>query len=134
MSEKSDASGAIAEAIAAARAVLHEHMAALNAQDEGRLVATLHFPHYRLTQGRVQTWDGPEGYLAGFRQRAGGEWARSSWDFITIVAAGPEKVHCDVSFTRFRADGSILGVYRSLWVIARLNARWAAQFRSSFAG
>jgi hypothetical protein len=42
-------------------------------------------------------------------------------------------VHLDVRFTRYRADGSALGSFRSLWVIARLGGKWAAQLRSSFA-
>jgi hypothetical protein len=61
------------------------------------------------------------------------DWARSRWDFLTVVAAGPEKVHLDVAFTRFRADGSTIGTYRSLWVIAKLGGRWGAQLRSTFA-
>ena len=38
-------------AVAAAMAVLDDHFAALNARDEAALVATLHFPHYRLSSG-----------------------------------------------------------------------------------
>ena len=43
-------------------------------------------------------------------------------------------MHFDVRFTRYRADGSVLGVYRSLWVVSRIGGRWAAQLRSTFAG
>ena len=42
------------EDVARAIAVLDEHMAALNARDNARLTATLHFPHYRLAGGRMQ--------------------------------------------------------------------------------
>ena len=38
-------------------AVLDAHMAALNARDSEALCATLHFPHYRLSGGRLQVWD-----------------------------------------------------------------------------
>ena len=44
-----------------------------------------------------------------------------------------DKVHLDVGFTRFRADGTAIASYRSLWVIAKLSGRWGAQLRSSFA-
>ena len=47
--------------------------------------------------------------------------------------ASPVKVHLDVRFTRFRADGSILAKHRSLWVISEIANVWAAQLRSSFA-
>ena len=114
-------------------AVLDAHLAGLNARDEAAVAATLHFPHYRLAGGRLQVWQQGEGYLADFLARAGDGWARSDWDFREVIAAGPEKVHLDVQFTRYRADGTSLGSFRSLWIVARLEGRWAAHLRSSFA-
>lgn len=131
---KASDTDATARAIAAARAVMHAHVAALNARDQPALAATLHFPHYRLTDGRLKTWATPDSYLTDFLARAGDDWDHTRWNFLTVVAASPEKVHLDVSFTRYRADGSTLGTFRSLWVIACLEGRWAAQLRSSFAG
>ncbi len=116
-----------------AMAVLDRHMAALNARDAAGLAATLHFPHYRLSQGRLQCWQTPDSYLADFFARAGEGWDRSAWDFRNTVAASVDKVHFDVQFTRYRADGSSMGSFRSLWVVAELEGRWAAQLRSSFA-
>jgi hypothetical protein len=121
------------EAAAAALAVLEAHLAALNARDETALHATLHFPHYRLSGGRMKVWQKPDDYFADFQARATGEWNHSAWDFRNVVAAGKDKVHLDVQFTRYRADGSALGSDRSLWVVTRLDGRWAAQTRSSFA-
>ena len=43
------------EAVAAALAVLDRFMGALNEGDEKALLATLHFPHYRLAGGRMQS-------------------------------------------------------------------------------
>ena len=119
---------------AAALAVLDRHIAALNARDPDALAATLHFPHYRLAGAGMRIWDGPERYFADFRERAGGDWHHSAWDFRNLIAASLEKVHLDVQFTRYRADGSAIGSYRSIWVVTRLGGRWAAQLRSSFAG
>lgn len=120
-------------AVAGAMAALDAHMTALNARDESALAATLHFPHYRLTGGRMKVWSQPDSYFADFRERAGDDWHHSAWDFRRVVAAGPDKVHLDVQFTRYRADGSAIGHYRSLWVVSKLDGRWAAQVRSSFA-
>lgn len=121
------------EAVAAAIDVLDRHIAALNAGDAAALVQTLHFPHYRLAGGRMQIWERPDTYPQDFRARAGADWHRSAWDFRKTIAAGPDKVHLDVQFSRYRADGSVLGTYRSIWVVARIDGRWAAQLRSSFA-
>jgi hypothetical protein len=120
-------------AVAAAMAVLDAHIVALNARDEKALVATLHFPHYRLTGGRMQVWEKPAGYLKDFYARAGADWHHSAWDFRKPVAAEADKVHLDVQFTRYRADNSAIGSYRSLWIVSKLDGRWAAQVRSSFA-
>lgn len=120
-------------AIAAAKDVMVAHITALNAGDEVALAATLHFPHYRLSGGRLRTWDGPDSYLADFHARAGDGWHHSAWDFLNVVAAEPNKVHLDVGFIRYREDGSVLGKFRSLWVLARIGGVWAAQLRSSFA-
>ena len=121
------------KAIEAARAVMAAHIAALNAGDEEALAATLHFPHYRLSGGRLKTWQEPRDYLADFHSRAGGGWHHSVWDSLDVIAAEPGKVHLDVRFTRYREDNSILGQFRSLWIIARINDVWAAQLRSSSA-
>ena len=123
------------EAVAAAMAVMDQFMTALNARDEPALQATLHFPHYRLAAGGMQVFERPADYtLAAFYARAGDAWARSAWDFRRVIAAGPEKVHLDVQFTRYRADGSALGHFRSLYVLARRNGRWGIALRSTFAG
>lgn len=119
--------------IAAARAVMDSHFTALNARDEPALAATLHFPHYRLSGGRLKTWDGPADYFSDFLARAGDGWDHSVLDSVDVMAASAEKVHLDVRFTRYRADKSSLGSFRSLWVIADLDGKWAAQLRSSFA-
>jgi hypothetical protein len=121
-------------AVVAARAVIERHFAALNAGNAAALTDTLHFPHYRLASGRMQVWERPDGYLEGFHARAGSGWHHSTLDVCNVIAASPDKVHFDIEFTRWRADGSSLGRYRSIWVVTRINGRWAAQLRSSFAG
>jgi hypothetical protein len=122
-----------AHATAQAMAVLDRHMAALNARDEDALNATLHFPHYRLASGRLQTWAGPGEYLADFYKRTTDDWHHSHWTERNVIAADEDKVHLSVAFERYREDESIIGVYRSIWVISKLDGVWAAQLRSSFA-
>src|SRR5262245_28969918 len=122
------------KAVEEATAVLDRHFTALNAGDPVALAPTLHFPHYRLANGRLQVWEGVDTYLTDFRARAGNDWHHSVWDFHDPIAAGPDKVHFDVQFSRYRADGSLLGRYRAIWVVSYVDGRWAAQLRSSFAG
>ena len=121
------------DAADAALAVLDRFMAALNAGDEPALLATFHFPHYRLAGGRMRVWDQPGAYLGDFVARAGAGWHHSGWDFRRVIAAGAAKVHLDVQFTRYRADNSVIGSFRSLWIVTRKGERWAVAARSSFA-
>jgi hypothetical protein len=124
-----------AAAVAAAMDVLDRFIAALNAGDVAALLATMHFPHYRLAGVTMRVWEAPdETYLAGFHARAGDGWHHTKWDFRRVIAAGPEKVHLDVQFTRYRADDSVLGRFRSLYVVTRRGGVWAIAARSSFAG
>lgn len=118
---------------AAARDVMTAHFTALNARDEAALAATLHFSHHRLSGGRLKTWETPDAYFADFLARAGDGWHHSVLDSVDVMASSPDKVHLDVRFTRYQADDTSLGSFRSLWVIANLDGRWAAQLRSSFA-
>lgn len=118
---------------AAALDVMDRHIAGLNARDPAAIAATLHFPHYRLSGDGMRIWETPARYFDDFRARAGGDWHHSAWDFRKLIAASADKVHLDVQFTRCRSDGSAIASYRSLWVITRIDGRWAAQLRSSFA-
>jgi hypothetical protein len=113
--------------------VLDRFMAALNSGDEAALLATLHFPHYRLAGAGMRVWDRPGAYLGDFLARAGADWHHSEWDYRRVIAAGPAKVHLDVQFTRYRADQSAIGSFRSLWIVTKPGDRWAVAARSSFA-
>lgn len=42
-------------------------------------------------------------------------------------------MHLDMQFTRYRADNSAIGRFRSLWIVTRQERRWAVAARSSFA-
>jgi hypothetical protein len=81
----------------------------------------------------MRVWDEPGPYLGDFHARVGAGWHHSAWDFRRVIAAGPGKVHLDVQFTRYRADNSVIGSFRSLWIVAANDGRWAVAARSSFA-
>jgi hypothetical protein len=124
-----------AAAVAAATEVLDRFMAALNARDQAGLLATMHFPHYRLAGVAMRVWEQPdETYFVGFLARAGDGWHRTDWDFRRVIVAGPQKVHFDVQFTRYRADNSPIGSFRSLYIVTKRDGVWAIVARSSFAG
>jgi hypothetical protein len=124
-----------AAAVASGMALLDRFMLALNARDQTALLASMHFPHYRLAGVTMRVWEqSDDSYFASFLARAGDGWDHTDWDFRRVIVAGPEKVHFDVQFTRYRADNSAIGSFRSLYIVTKREGCWAIAVRSSFAG
>jgi hypothetical protein len=125
-----------AQDIAAARAAMDGFMAALNAEDQQAIRERwFHFPHVRFHSGKVTVFATPADYQSLVINRTGqaAEWARSAWDYVEVVDAGPGKVHFRVQFSRYRRDGSLIGSYRSFYIVTLQEGRWAIQGRSSWA-
>jgi len=72
----------------------------------------------------MRLWDQPGTYLGDFFARAGLDWHHNGWDFRKVIAAGAAKVHLDVQFTRYRVDNSVIGSFRSLWIVTKDGGRW----------
>ena len=114
--------------------VLDDYMKSWNQKDLVSWEATFHFPHYRLASGRMRVLEQP-GLQKEIRLwvDAGEGWHHSKWNHRRIIHASDDKVHVDTQFTRYRADGSIIGVYDSLYIVTKENGRWGVKMRSSFA-
>jgi hypothetical protein len=126
------------DAVTGAMAVTDAFLATFNACDARAHAATLAYPHVRLASGRLRLWQDAaeaapamEQGMAALRERA--RWHHSEWDHRRVIHAGPDKVHLDVQFTRYRQDGSVIGVYPAVYVIVREGDRWLIAARSSFA-
>lgn len=116
------------------RAVLDAFMAALNAHDAGAMDATMHFPHFRFTAGKVATYQaaGSNPMDLFDRLRSEDDWLYSTWRERELVQFSEHKAHYALSYTRYRSDGSVIGIYESLYVLTRQGGRWGIQIRSSF--
>src|SRR6266853_1290864 len=96
--------------------------------------AACNFPHVRLAGGKVVVWPKHGDYkLEDFLARAGDGWARSQWDERTPVHVGSDKVHLKVAFSRWRADGSLIGRFETIYIVTLQDGHWGIQARSSFA-
>jgi hypothetical protein len=90
-----------------AMAVLDAYMAGLNRGDEAAVNAACNFPHVRLAGGKVVVWPNHGDYkLEDFRARAGDGW---------------------------RADGSLIGYFETIYIVTLQDGHWGIQARSSFA-
>lgn len=62
-----------------------------------------------------------------------GGWHHSQWDRRKIIHGTAEKIHVDTKFTRYRADGTVIGSYESLYILTFEKGRWGVKLRSSYA-
>lgn len=125
-------------AAAGALATTDAFLATFNAGDARGHAATLAYPHIRLASGDVRIWPTIERATAVMEQafpalRAATGWDHSVWDHRNVIHTGPDKVHLDVQFTRYRADGSVIGIYPAIYVVITTDEGWRIQARSSFA-
>jgi hypothetical protein len=120
---------------AEARAPIEAFFKAFNARDNQALKKTLHYPHVRINEsGSVAVWkDASEAgtNFEGLTRTEG--WARSSLDSVTMRQNDPAKVHFEVVFSRYKADGTKYATYQSLWIVTNVGGDWGVQARSSFA-
>ena len=114
--------------------LLDRFMAALNAKDSAAMDACMHFPHVRMAEGTVTVYPAPGSNPMDLfdRLEARDGWDHSAWNERRIVQLGDDKAHIAVRYTRYRGDGSVIGIYDSLYVATRKNGEWGIQARSSF--
>ena len=122
---------------AAAIKALEAFMAALNAGDNKALFDTMHVPHVRISGNGVAIYatreDLEKNYLQGFAARAGDSWHHTVLDWTQALHSSENKVHVFIQWTRYDKDGVALATHKALWIMTKLNGRWGAQARSSFA-
>jgi hypothetical protein len=119
------------EAVSAALACLDRFTAAFNACDVAGMDAELHFPHTMLAGAEPLVWRGPGQHPQDlFASLKALGWAATRYEAREPVLAADDKVHVVVTYTRRRADGSILSEHRNLWVVTRLRGRWGIAWRS----
>ena len=124
----------MSDSLKMAMKAMDDYIDGLNRGDEAAVNAACHFPHVRLAGGKVAVWQNAGDYkLADFKARAGDGWHHSTWDERTPIHVGPDKVHLKVKFSRFRADGSSLGGFETIYIVTRQDGHWGIQARSSFA-
>ena len=119
---------------AACMATLDRFMAALNAHDAAAMDAAMHFAHIRIAGGRIVIYEkagsNPMDLFEKLKLEDG--WHHSAWNERRIVHLYERKAHMAVTYTRYREDDSIIGVYESLYILTLRNGHWGIQVRSSF--
>ena len=119
-------------------AATDDFLTTFNHRDAAGHANSLAYPHIRLASGQVRIWAGREEAVPAMEtamrvlaERAG--WDHSEWDHRRVIHTSADKVHLDVQFTRYRADGSVIGAFPAVYVVVRQPDAWRIQCRSSFA-
>jgi hypothetical protein len=119
--------------IAQAQACLDAFMVAFNARDLKAWEATFNFPHVRFASNTVTVLQPGDQTADMFSTGALADWDHSEWARREVIHAGPDKVHINTRFNRYRKDGSLIGGFDSIYIVTKLNGHWGIQGRSSFA-
>lgn len=120
-------------AIAAAMKCLDDFMTAFNARDIDAWQKTFNFPSVRLASNTMVIIDADYHKPEMFGRGALEQWDHSAWERRNVIHAGPDKVHIDTRFTRYRKDGSVIGGFDSMYVVTCEDGHWGVKCRSSFA-
>lgn len=115
-------------------ALLVEWMEALNRHDAFGMDAVMRFPHVRAAANELFVYEAPGNnpmdLFTKLVELQG--WHHSAWTEIKLLQSSPIKAHYAVQYTRYREDGSVIGVYDSLYVFTEDDGDWKLQLRSSF--
>ncbi|WP_213773710.1 hypothetical protein [Bradyrhizobium sp. dw_78] len=114
--------------------LLAQWMDALNHHDAAGMDAVMRFPHVRAAANKLFIYDAPgSNPMDVFKKLVELQgWHHSAWTEIRLLQSSPIKAHYAVQYTRYRADGSVIGVFDSLYVFTAIDGDWKLQFRSSF--
>ena len=119
-------------AYAPAYQVTDEFMRTFNSKNPEAWAATFHFPSVRIASGTVRIINSAAD-LDSFPALTASGWDHSAWAKREIVQCGKTKAHMLTTFVRYRADGSVLSEFDSLYIVEFKNNSWALTARSSFA-
>ena len=121
----------------AALAAVDRYLAALNSRDTEAIRDAFNFPHTRVrANGELARYETAEDYdFSSFFSQTGPQgWDHTKWDAVRVVFASEGKAHVTVDFTRYRADGSIIGRYFSLYIVTNQTGHWGIQLGSGNGG
>lgn len=112
------------------------YMDAFNEADANKTDSFINFPHAIVGANGVLAVSEKAGTLSSpkfftdFRQRYG--WNHTCWDSRTVIHSNENKVHLVVTYSRYRADGSKIGTFPSIWIMTQEGNHWGFKLRSNF--
>ena len=121
----------------AALEVLKNYMDARNDRDSERLAALNHYPHMLLDNVELQILETAEDYISYEENIVMhgldyADWDHSELDKFEVIQSSSTKVHLAYTCQHLDAVGECADSEEGLWVITKVEDRWAILGRSMF--
>lgn len=131
--KRNDTDFASCPAYAPTYAVTDAFMTTFNSKNAAAWGEVFHFPSVRIAGGKVTIINSASDLESGFARLEATGWDHSEWAERRIVQCDKTKAHMLTTFVRYRADGSELSRFNSLYIVEYKDGRWGLTARSSFA-
>ena len=110
----------------AVRNTIYHYFSSLNAKDLQGVSVACHFPHFRVMgNNTVYEWKTADDLFTWFQSHVSDDgWGYSELDELTLENFSDHKYHASLKFGRYQADGTLIGNYKSLYIVIFKDGRW----------
>ena len=110
----------------AVRNTIDHYFSSLNAKDLQGVSVACHFPHFRVMgKNTVYEWKTADDLFTWFQSHVSDDgWGYSELDELTLEKFSDHKYHASLKFGRYQADGTLIGNYKSLYIVILKDGRW----------
>ena len=110
----------------AVRNTIDHYFSSLNAKDLQGVSVACHFPHFRVMgNNTVYEWKTADDLFTWFQSHVSDDgWGYSELDELTLEKFSDQKYHASLKFGRYQADETLIGNYKSLYIVILKDGRW----------
>ena len=110
----------------AVKDAIDHYFSSLNAKDPQGVSVACHFPHFRVMgNNTVYEWKTADDLFTWFQSHVSDDgWGYSELDELTLEKFSDHKYHASLKFGRYQADGTLIGNYKSLYIVILKDGRW----------
>ena len=110
----------------AVKDAIDHYFSSLNVADLQGVSVACHFPHFRVMGNNiVYEWKTADDLVTWFQSHVSDDgWGYSELDELTLEKFSDQKYHASLKFGRYQADGTLIGNYKSLYIVIFKDGRW----------
>ena len=114
-----------------AREAVDTHMNAINELNSDAMISSQNFPFVHLYPDGRTDFVGTAGDFLPLNKDSdlGTEWDHTVLESAEKITQGSQTISFRITFSRRRADDSVLGLYEAIWVATNNGNGWGIQFR-----